>query len=121
MAIANNTIRQSPQSIHHCEVKGENLIVADDIDVGRRDADGRLVDGVHGYVNSDESQVPDGVDVLEATFTTALTTNGLIAGTRTEANHPTIAAGNVISTDPPAGTNLAGGASVDYVVSLGPA
>lgn len=66
--------------------------------------------------------VPDLIDILEATALTLLTGPEcqLTAGTRTEDNHVSIPAGNIISTDPVKDTQLTKDAPVDYVVSLGP-
>ena len=64
--------------------------------------------------------VPDSVDVLKATFLAALTAAGLVEGTESTDNHATIAAGNVIISDPEEGTVVADGSTVDYTTSLGP-
>lgn len=64
--------------------------------------------------------VPDVVDEEESVALDELTEADLTAGTRTEDNSETIAAGRVISTDPVAGTEVATSTAIDYVVSLGP-
>ena len=63
--------------------------------------------------------VPDLTDQPEADALTALDDAGLVAGDRSEAYDDTIAAGNVLSTDPAAGSEVAPGSAVAYVVSLG--
>jgi subtilisin family serine protease len=65
--------------------------------------------------------VPNLVGKLEATALSDLGTAGLGAGTRSTANHASIAAGRVISSDPAAGTSVAPDSLVAYVVSSGPA
>ena len=50
----------------------------------------------------------------------AIVAAGLVVGNVTTANSDTVPAGNVISQDPTAGTEVAGGSAVDIVVSLGP-
>ena len=63
--------------------------------------------------------VPAAANVLKATFLTALGTVGLVAGTETTAHHATIAAGNLISCSPAAGSFVEYGSAVAYVRSLG--
>jgi beta-lactam-binding protein with PASTA domain len=63
--------------------------------------------------------VPNVVDVLEATAITAIEDAGLTAGTPTTACSDSIAAGNVISTDPAAGATPTCGSTVEIVTSLG--
>ncbi len=65
--------------------------------------------------------VPDLVDLSEADALDALDAAGLSAGDATEASDATIAAGNVISSDPAADAEVAPGTAVDYVLSTGPA
>ncbi len=65
--------------------------------------------------------VPDIVDRPEADAISELTAAGLIAGDVTEAHHDTIVAGNVVSSDPAADTEVDPGSAVDYVLSSGPA
>ena len=65
--------------------------------------------------------VPDIVDMLEADALTSLDDAGLVPGDRSEASDESIAAGNVISSDPAAAAEVAPGSSVSYVVSSGPA
>jgi beta-lactam-binding protein with PASTA domain len=57
----------------------------------------------------------------QAVAETAILAAGLTVGTVTTANSPSVPAGNVISQNPAAGTNVAPGSPVDLVVSLGPA
>ena len=65
--------------------------------------------------------VPDVVDLTEAAATTAITSVGLTVGTITQASSNTVPAGNVISQNPAAGTQVASGAAVALTVSTGPA
>ena len=64
--------------------------------------------------------VPDVVGLPEGEALGILADHDLAAGARGEARHATIAAGSVISQDPPVDTLLPPGSPVDYVVSLGP-
>jgi beta-lactam-binding protein with PASTA domain len=52
---------------------------------------------------------------------TALTSAGLVVGTDTTANSPTVAPGSVIGTTPNAGTQVDAGSTVNLQVSSGPA
>ena len=65
--------------------------------------------------------VPDIVDLSEAEALDELDSAGLSAGDATEASDETIVAGNVISSDPAADTEVAPGSAVAYVLSTGPA
>jgi serine/threonine-protein kinase len=51
--------------------------------------------------------------------TAQLTSIKLVAGSVTEAYHGSYPAGTIIATDPPAGTSLAEGATVNFVVANG--
>ncbi|MFN8520793.1 MAG: PASTA domain-containing protein [Chloroflexota bacterium] len=64
--------------------------------------------------------VPDLRGLSEADALTELGSVGLRAGERTRAYHSSIAAGDVISTDPAAGERVREGTAVDYRVSRGP-
>jgi len=64
--------------------------------------------------------VPNVVDTTEADATAAITGAGLVVGTTTTAADDTIVAGNVISQDPAAGTDVPSGSPVNIVVSTGP-
>jgi YD repeat-containing protein len=63
--------------------------------------------------------VPDVAGLAQADAEAALIAAGLSAGTITQQPSDTVPAGNVISQDPPAGTSVAEGSSVDLVVSIG--
>ncbi|MCR5627554.1 MAG: Stk1 family PASTA domain-containing Ser/Thr kinase [Lachnospiraceae bacterium] len=65
--------------------------------------------------------VPDLKGMTETAAKTALTATGLSFANVTEANSDTVAAGLVISQSPEAGSSVEEGASVDFVISLGPA
>ena len=65
--------------------------------------------------------VPDILDLPEAEAMKALADAGLSAGLRTTASDPTIVAGNVVSSNPVAATEVAPGSAISYVVSSGPA
>ena len=67
------------------------------------------------------ARVPDVVGLAQGNARTAITTAGLTVRTVTTANDARVAIGNVISQDPPAGTNVAPGSGVALVVSLGTA
>ncbi len=65
--------------------------------------------------------VPDIIDLPESEALKALADAGLAAGTRTQASDASIVAGNVISSNPVAATEVARLSAVAYVVSSGPA
>ena len=65
--------------------------------------------------------VPDIIDLPESEALKALADAGLAAGTRTQASDATIVAGNVISSNPVAASEVARLSAVAYVVSTGPA
>ena len=65
--------------------------------------------------------VPDIADLPENVARRDLRDAGLVPGDRSEASDESIAAGNVISSDPAAAAEVAPGSSVSYVVSSGPA
>ncbi len=65
--------------------------------------------------------VPNVVGDTQAVASTALTSAGLVVGTVTTQASGTVAPGNVISENPTAGTQVAGGSSVSLVISSGPA
>ena len=64
--------------------------------------------------------VPDVRGLSEADGLTEIGAAGLKAGTRTRKNSSKVAVGDIISTDPAAGVQVARGSSVDYIVSRGP-
>ncbi len=75
------------------------------------------------YVESlgvEQVTVPDLVDLTEADATAALGSAGLATGSVVTAFDETIVAGNVVSQDPTAGSDVDKGSTVDYVVSDGP-
>ena len=63
--------------------------------------------------------VPNVVGLTQAAAATSLTTAGLVVGSVTTASSSTVAAGNVISESPVAGTSLSLGSAVNLVVSTG--
>jgi len=63
---------------------------------------------------------PNVVDQPQANAEAAITDAGLTVGTVTTANHQTIIAGNVISQNPAAGTQVAANSAIAMEVSLGP-
>jgi beta-lactam-binding protein with PASTA domain len=65
--------------------------------------------------------VPDVTGLSQAAAENAITTAGLAVGTVTQQNSNTVPAGNVISQNPAAGSLVAPGSGVSFVVSLGPA
>src|SRR5208282_1392570 len=64
--------------------------------------------------------VPNVVGDTQAAATTAITGAGLALGTVTMASSATVAAGDVISQSPVAGTSVARGSAVNLTVSSGP-
>jgi len=64
---------------------------------------------------------PDVVGLAQADAETAIVAAGLVVGTVTTASSATVAAGDVISQSPVAGTIVVEGSAVDLVVSSGPA
>jgi RHS repeat-associated protein len=64
--------------------------------------------------------VPNVVGQTQAAATTAITGAGLVVGTVTQQSSNTVAAGNVISESPTAGTLVNVGSAVNLVVSSGP-
>ena len=69
----------------------------------------------------DQIPVPNVAGSAQAAAGAALTNVGLVVGTTTTTSSPTVAAGNVISTNPAAGTLVNTGSAVDLEVSSGPA
>jgi uncharacterized repeat protein (TIGR03806 family) len=67
------------------------------------------------------ARVPNVVGLSQAAASTAITGAGLNVGSVTNANSATVAAGNVISQNPVAGTMVAPASAVNIVVSSGPA
>lgn len=65
--------------------------------------------------------VPDVVGLTQSNAETAITNAGLVVGTISTASSDTVAAGDVISQNPLAGTSVAQGSAVNLVVSTGPA
>ena len=65
--------------------------------------------------------VPNVVGETQAQATTDITGAGLVVGNVTTASSSTVASGNVISSNPSAGTQVNPGSSVDLVISSGPA
>jgi hypothetical protein len=65
--------------------------------------------------------VPNVVGDTQAAATTAITGAGLLVGTVTTASSSTVPSGDVISESPVAGTEVAAGSAVNWVVSTGPA
>jgi hypothetical protein len=60
-------------------------------------------------------------NLTQAAATTAITNAGLVVGTVTQAFHPTIVSGNVISSTPSNPTQVPAGTAINLVVSQGPA
>jgi RHS repeat-associated protein len=81
-----------------------------------------------GFENSDPSTVsiqaqaivPDVVGLAQAEGEADVLAASLAVGTITQQNSDTVPAGDVISQDPAAGTQVAAGSAIDLVVSLGP-
>ena len=71
-------------------------------------------------VNDVTVAVPDVVGLAQATAEANIVAAGLVVGTVTSDFSDTVPAGDVISQNPTAGTNVDPGSAVDLVVSLGP-
>jgi hypothetical protein len=71
-------------------------------------------------VNLQLVAVPNVVGQTQATATATLTNSGLVVGTVTTASSSTVTAGNVISTNPTATTQVNVGSAVNLIVSTGP-
>jgi hypothetical protein len=71
-------------------------------------------------VTPSDTQVPSVIGLLQADAATQITGAGLSVGTVTSSNSSTVPVGHVISQSPIAGTVVAPGSLVDFVVSLGP-
>jgi serine/threonine-protein kinase len=73
------------------------------------------------YVSSGKGQVfmPDLSNLTEEAAATAITNAKLVLGTKTTANSAIVPKGQVISSDPPTGTKLAAGSTVNLVISNG--
>jgi serine/threonine-protein kinase len=67
-----------------------------------------------------EVSIPNVVGLNAASASNQLGQAGFTVTTKSQAN-ATVPAGNVISTNPPAGTKAAKGSSVEILVSTGPA
>jgi hypothetical protein len=65
--------------------------------------------------------VPNVVGLSQAAATAAITNAGLVLGTVTTQSSASVAAGNVISQNPPGGASVSPGSAVALVVSTGPA
>ncbi|MGH8584548.1 MAG: PASTA domain-containing protein, partial [Gammaproteobacteria bacterium] len=83
-------------------------------------SDGKGGSATQSFTITVTAAVPDVVGLTAAQATANITNAGLVVGTLTQANSATVPAGNVISQNPAAGTQVASGSAVDIVVSLGP-
>ena len=63
--------------------------------------------------------MPNVVGQTQAAATAAITGAGLVVGTVTQQSSSTVASGDVISESPAAGTHVASGSAVNFVVSTG--
>ncbi|HOC70695.1 MAG TPA: PASTA domain-containing protein [Candidatus Hydrogenedentes bacterium] len=70
--------------------------------------------------NDDKVTVPNVAGKTQTAAQSAITSAGLEVGTVTEQYHATVPAGNVISQDPAAGTEVDPGTAMNLVVSKGP-
>lgn len=68
-------------------------------------------------VDTQHDFIPNVTDVTEAAATTVLTNSGFVVGTSTLEESTTIDSGNVIRTDPVAGTFAELGSTVDLIIS----
>ena len=72
------------------------------------------------FVIDNRTDVPDVINMVQATAASTITAAGLTVGNVTTACDNVIASGNVISSNPVAGTSVTPGTAVDLVVSTGP-
>jgi beta-lactam-binding protein with PASTA domain len=95
-----------------------DTIISTDPPAGTKVPDGTQI---KVYVSSGKGQVvvPDLTNLSEEAASTALTNAKLTLGTITQANSATIPVGQVLSSDPVKGTNIAAGTVVNLVVSNG--
>jgi hypothetical protein len=98
------------------DINGDGFLTLADLYMLR----GQLVTGNTNTGSLQAPFVPNCVNKTQAAATTLITNAALVVGTVTQANNPTIPAGNVISTNPPFLTPAACGTDVNMVVSLGP-
>jgi len=96
-------------------------VISESPTAGTRVASGSAVDLVvsSGAPPPAQVAVPNVVGQAQAAATSAITGAGLTMGAVTQQSSSTVAAGNVISESPPAGTMVASGSAVDLVVSSG--
>ncbi len=94
-------------------------IVAQDPTAGTSVAKGSTIQ-VTVIMGSDTVAVPDIRLRGEVDGVAAIVAAGLLNGTRTDAYDPVVPTGAIIGTNPQAGTLVARGTKVDYVVSKGP-
>jgi hypothetical protein len=98
-------------------------------DAGLWDTDGdgvcdgqEMLDGTDPLRNDTAgATVPDVTGLSQYEAEAALTAAGLVPGTVATANDDSVAAGLVLSQEPPAGASAAMGSAVNLVISLGPA
>lgn len=96
----------------------QGLVIGTDPAAGASLAPGQTVT-VHVSLGKKLATVPTLVGLDEANARTALQSAGLAVGTVTPKNDPALAKGTVISADPPAGTSIAAGSTVNMVVATG--
>ncbi len=73
-----------------------------------------------GDCEAETAIVPEVVGLTEADGRSVITGLNLLIGAVDQLYHPTIAAGRITGTDPPAGTEVVVGSEVDLTISLGP-
>lgn len=83
-------------------------------------SDGTLIGSTVDFVVSlGQPTVPDVVGMVQAAAESAITAAGLTVGSVTNAYSDTVAADNVISSNPAGGTTVAIGSAVELVISMG--
>jgi lysophospholipase L1-like esterase len=85
--------------------------------IDERNGSGATTGTVWSFTTS--AMVPNVVDIALADANSAIISAGLVVGTITYSYSNTVAAGNVVSQNPSAGTHVPPGSSVNLVVSLG--
>lgn len=96
----------------------EGLVISQNPAAGASATAGSAVSFVVS-IGPEPGTVPSIVGLTQSAATTALTNEGFVAGTVTQAYSASVTAGLVISQDPVAGTRIPAGSAVSFVVSLG--
>lgn len=106
------------ENFENSDTVAEGMVIRTDPPAGTKVADGTLITV---YVSSGKNQVavPNLAGMTEADAQLALTTAKLTLGQITESTSPTVAKGQVISTDAATGTMVPEGSAINLVISNG--